>query len=269
MKTEALHNMGEAYYADSASPLNLTGPVSKSLLWKFAASPNKWYYGKAGFTPTPAMELGTLLHTAILEPEKLDSNYVICPFDSYRTNEARAWKEDIEAQGKSVVKEAELSSARFAAETFWADPLLYHIQEGFATEVAYYAPLGNVQCKGLIDIVPNGGNSLVDLKTTASIESLDNLTKMVYSRGYHWQAAMYLDLYNAVTGENRDDFQIVFMESTYPFEIAVVNLSKKYIDLGRAGYMNALMKWQDCVAIEVFPPAIPCAIEIDPPNWAK
>jgi len=269
MRTEILHNLGSAYYADSASPTRLDGPVSKSMLWKFNASPNKWLLGRNEYQSTPAMELGSLLHTAILEPEKLETNYVVCPYDSYRTLEARAWKDQVEAQGKSVVKETDLTMANYAAKVFRNEPMLYHIEDGYKTEVAYYAPLGGVQCKGLVDIVPINSNALIDLKTTANIESVDNLINMVYKRGYHWQASMYLDIHNAVTGENRDQFQIIFMESYYPFEIAVVNLSKKFIDLGRSGYLNALAKWQECTSIEVYPPAIPYPVEIDPPSWAR
>ena len=79
------------------------------------------------------------------------------------------------------------------------------------------------------------------------------ITNTIINRGYHWQAALYLDLWNAASGENRDRFMICFIEVTEPYETAWIEVSRGLIDDGRAGYMNALAKWQSCVAIDVWP----------------
>jgi hypothetical protein len=79
------------------------------------------------------------------------------------------------------------------------------------------------------------------------------LFRSIISRGYHWQAALYLDLWNAATGEKRNRFVFCFIEVTEPYESAWVEVSPALIEAGRAGYMNALAKWQSCVAIDVWP----------------
>jgi hypothetical protein len=82
---------------------------------------------------------------------------------------------------------------------------------------------------------------------------LREITNTIINRGYHWQAALYLDLWNAATGEKRNRFVICFIEVTEPHESAWVEVSPALIEAGRAGYMNALAKWQSCVAIDVWP----------------
>jgi hypothetical protein len=63
--------------------------------------------------------------------------------------------------------------------------------------------------------------------------------------GYHWQAALYLDLVNGLSEqEPRTKFEFLFIEDQYPYEYAVIRLSEDFINLGRAGYMNAVAKWQ-------------------------
>jgi len=94
------------------------------------------------------------------------------------------------------------------------------------------------------------------------------LTSLVINRGYHWQAALYIDLWNLASGENRNEFIIVFMAVDRPFEMATVLLDEDFIKLGREGYMQALAKWNQCVQTKHFPPAIDGLQTISPPKWA-
>jgi hypothetical protein len=119
--------------------------------------------------------------------------------------------------------------------------------------VAVFGIIGATQIKGMIDLVPDNLDVLVDLKTTERIGSLFDIARTIISRGYHWQAALYLDLWNAATGEKRTRFVICFIEVNEPHESAWVEVSQELIEAGRAGYMNALAKWQSCVAVDVWP----------------
>ncbi len=68
--------------------------------------------------------------------------------------------------------------------------------DAFAVEVAAFGKIGNTLIKGMIDILPKFGEKLADLKVTASIGDEKDMQKLVWNMGYHWQAALYLDLYN-------------------------------------------------------------------------
>lgn len=245
------HNLGRAYYLRSASPRNLEAPVSKSLLWDFNDSPYKWRHS-SGRESTRAMDLGTLIHSAILEPNiPLDQVAAVSPFPDFRTKVAQEWKADQREMGKMIATDEDIRAASGCEQVFSED-YAQRFAGGYKTEVAVFGMIGATQIKGMIDLVPDGLDLLVDLKTTARIGSLFDITRTIISRGYHWQAALYLDLWNAATGEKRTRFVICFIEVTEPHESAWVEVSPELIEAGRAGYMNALAKWQSCVAIDVW-----------------
>ena len=246
------YNLGRAYYLRSANPHNLTAPVSKSLLWDFNESPYKWRHS-SGREVTKAMDLGTLIHSAILEPETAITDIAaVSPFPDFRTKAAQEWKADQREMGRMIVTDADIRTASGCEQVFSED-YAQRFGVGYKSEVAVLATIGATEIKGMIDLVPNGLDLLVDLKTTARIGSLREITNTIISRGYHWQAALYLDLWNAASGETRNRFVICFIEVSEPYETAWVEVSPELIEAGRAGYMNALAKWQSCVAVDVWP----------------
>jgi hypothetical protein len=246
------HNLGKAYYLRSATPRNLEAPVSKSLLWDFNESPYKWRHS-SGREVTKAMDLGTLIHSAILEPETpITDIAAISPYADFRTKAAQEWKADQREMGRMIATEDDIRAASGCEQVFSED-YAQRFGVGYKSEVAVFATIGATQIKGMIDLVPDGLDLLVDLKTTARIGSLREITNTIISRGYHWQAALYLDLWNAATGEKRNRFVFCFIEVSEPYESAWVEVSPALIEAGRAGYMNALAKWQSCVAIDVWP----------------
>jgi len=269
--TEIKHNMGRDYYNISASPSRLNDPVSKSLLWFFYQSPYKFLNTPKQMESTPAMVFGSLAHCALLTPELLDEEFIVSPFDKYTTKESREWRDDQAGSGKMIVKQEELDRANDIADTVRA---CHEFPMVYSTEVAVFGDIGDVSIKGMIDIVPEEGNALYDLKTTANLESLDELQRTILNRGYHWQAALYLDLWNAATGETRDEFVFIFVETKPPYETAFVKLSGNFIDLGRSGaghkypgYLDAIQKWKECVRHDDWPRRVEGMQTIDIPAW--
>lgn len=257
------------YYSRTATRLNPRGgPVSKSLLWDFHKSPYKWLYGRDKET-SKAMELGTLIHYAILEPDRnLESLVAVSPYVDYRTKEAREWRDSQRAAGRIIATEDEVEIAR-ECDNIFREEYAQQFQPCFKTEteVAVFGKIGETEVKGMIDLVPDGLDCLLDLKTTSSIDSLENLQRTIVNRGYHWQAALYLDLWNAASGEKRTRFVFCFIETDHPHETAWVELSENLIDIGRAGYMNAIAKWQTCVAADTWPKSVEGIAMIETPKY--
>ena len=215
------------------------------------------------------MELGTIIHHAVLEPEiPLESLVAVSPYVDYRTKEAREWRDSQRAAGKIIATEEEVGIAYACAEVF-REEYAQKFQADLQTEVAVFGKIGETEVKGMIDIVPQGLDCLIDLKTTSSIDSLENLQRNIVNRGYHWQAALYLDLWNAASGENRTRFVFCFMETDHPHEAAWVELSENLIDIGRAGYMNAIAKWQQCVATGTWPKSVEGIAMIETPKYIQ
>lgn len=269
--TDIKHGMGKSYYEVSASPSKLNDPVSKSLLWLFHQSPYKFLNTPKQTEATPAMVFGSLVHCTLLTPEMMEEEFVVSPFDKYTTKESREWREDQAGSGKMIVKQEEIDRANDIADAVRS---CHEFPMVYSTEVAVFTDIGGVPVKGMIDIVPEDGNALYDLKTTANIESLDELQRTILNRGYHWQAALYLDLWNAATGENRDEFVFIFVETKSPYETAFVRLSSNFINLGRSGsnykypgYLDAIQKWKECVRTDNWPKRVENIQTIDIPAW--
>ena len=73
--------------------------------WLGSSSQRKFeLYLKFGKRATRAMEAGTVMHTVLLEGEKIWDRVVISPYDEFRTKEAKAWRD---AQTKIVLKKNE------------------------------------------------------------------------------------------------------------------------------------------------------------------
>lgn len=104
----------------------------------------------------------------------------------------------------------------------------------------------SVPMKALIDIVPSSdepilGNSLWDLKTTQNA-SPRNFRMDAQRYGYAVQAAFYLDLWNAASGEERSDFGHVVIENYPPYEFRSPPplMTQRFIAHGRLLYQRAL-----------------------------
>ena len=115
-----------------------------------------------------------------------------------------------------------------------------------------------VPLKGMIDLEPRVNStfhdSLADLKTCNSASPFP-WARAVFEHGYHIQAAMYLDLYNSATGQDRTTFLHVLQESYAPWEVGKRLLSQEFLELGRLTYLTALQRYCQCLAANSRPGA--------------
>jgi hypothetical protein len=114
-----------------------------------------------------------------------------------------------------------------------------------------------VPVKALIDLLPitthvDFGKCIVDLKTTTSAARRP-YQRATYQYGYHVQAAWYLDLYVASTGEDRTDFLNVVQESFPPFQPGRRLISSELVELGRSDYIGALRDYCQCLKTGTWP----------------
>jgi hypothetical protein len=256
------------YHQDKATPQNLNGAVSKSLLFDFAKSPYKWMHGK-GKKHSASMAFGSLVHALALKPEELNEEFCISPYENYRTKDAQAWRDSTLAEGKIIITNEEIEEANAACEALSAEILALGESE---KELIVQSEDNGTIIKGMIDIAPKYGRCLADIKTCSSIESLDQLTRDILKWGYHWQAALYLDLYNINPPEGhfpKDQFRFIFIENESPFETAVVELSAEFIALGRKQYQEVINLWNECKRTLEFPKAINEIQIAELPNYYK
>jgi len=164
--------------------------LSKHELDNFAVAPSYYKHRKAQeWKPSRSMELGTLIHSLILEGR---TDYAVGPNVDKRTKAGKEeWAEFcLENLGKTVVTEEEGSMIAGCLNA--CTPLLNGITADFDNDVetSIFWQRDGVQCKGRPDLIATieGELALVDLKTTAGMQSFDS---KFWSFRYDVQAAWY------------------------------------------------------------------------------
>ncbi len=244
--------------------------ISKSLICNFIEDP--WIWKNAPKREkTAAMSAGSLLDCLLTEPHQFENRYVMSEYTEFRSNESKAWRSEMEAAGVTVLKESELNAAQAQLDAIKAKPEAAALLRNAQYQVAFrHKTSYPFASKGLIDILPDDGETIVDLKTcTASaLESKRSLAKHIYDWMYHVQAGAYCDGYSIASGEERNRFKFIFVASTAPYRIAVVELPIRAIMLGADIYRLGAHKFANCLEHNYFPSIWDGEIELDVPEYA-
>lgn len=195
---------------------------------------------------TPALRLGRLIHTSILEPEKLDSCYAVLTEQlNLRT---KADKEKLETfknenKGKTIISLDEFLISQEIKKVISANSFVKAMMKNGRSEVTMLWDCEGVQLKGRADFITN--NLILDVKTTTDA-SEKVFTRSIYKYKYHMQAAMYCDGYKKITGKEIP-FVILAIEKEPPYDFALYLMDSSFIDHGRILYMDALETYRGCL----------------------
>jgi len=256
---------------DSASYL------SKSAISEFAdSSPFIWRYYPKRYT-TLSMAHGSLIDCLTTTPEDFDKEYVISEFADFKKKEAREWRD---AQTKIVLKREQLEQAEIAVGMLLnKNKITADIFKSSKKQVALICDKKKIQAsgaewcdvnlKGLVDLAPVDGPCLVDLKTINDL-SMSGIQRAIAKFNYHAQAGLYLTLWNI---ENPDDirtnFKFIFQSSSFPYEVAVVELSAIEINLGKDYIKNNILMMQDLAKNNEWPMLFGSKVPVvSRPEWA-
>ena len=202
---------------------------------------------------TPAMLLGSAIHTLILEPKLFNKEYVVMP--EFSGTGSRAAKEDwlLKNHGKTALKPDQAATAELVAKAVAKHKTASKLLSLGHAEEAYMwrdADTG-ILCKCKPDFLREG-HIIVDVKSTQDA-SFNSFQKSIANFDYHLSAAMYLDGVSAVTGDTYDTFVIIAVEKESPFALACYVLDEATIDAGRVEYKNALARLNQCIKAKEYP----------------
>ena len=245
MKPELIYGLDEAaYHADTTS---------------LSASSAKVLLGKRPPAPSDALRFGTLVHTVILEPERLGRYEVLDahaiagtnpktgkPYDSpTMTSKYKAAVAEAAEQGLTVVSQDDWDAAHAEARAVMAHPEAARLLAAASeVEVSAYAdhPTG-ARVRARFDLL--GPGFIADIKTTRDANP-DDFGRTVHSLGYHISAANYLDIANA-NGLEVDDFALICVEKDPTpggdYRVAVMDLTERAIQWGRELMYEACERW--------------------------
>ena len=246
------------YHADPA--------VSASHLKEIIRSPYHYWAryinpDRKPVEPTAAMQLGTLVHTAVLEPDELLQRYAVAP--DRRTKAGKEQAERIAAEGLEPVSEADMALALGMAASVRNHPaasaLLAH---GKAEQSFWWDDLQTgLRCKCRPDWYQ--GSTIVDLKTCTDA-SPAAFASSVAKFNYHIQAAHYM---TGLHGAGR--FVFIAVEKTAPYAVAVYELDHAAMALGRTMRENAMDVLATCKAADLWPGYGDTSVQtLSLPSWA-
>lgn len=254
--------------------------VNQSLLSAVLRSPKqaRWRMQYPA-EPTAAMEIGTAVHCAVLEPEKFAERYVRAEFDDFRSKEAKAWRDEQQAAGRIVLRHSTESHpgdpsdwdrVQGMAEAVASHPYLMSILNGAQRELSLWWRYQDVLCKGRLDAYNPSYRLALDLKTApAGGAAQRDFARKVFDLDYALQAAYYVDGYDAATGERPVNFVFACVETAPPYDIALYVLEPEWIEQGRRRYQQAHLILAECEATDSWP-GYPAEIQmLEQPAWAK
>jgi hypothetical protein len=127
-----------------------------------------------------------------------------------------------------------------------------------------------VPCKGRVDRLAetvNGGNAVIDLKTT---RSLADFQKAIGTYGIHGQVMHYRRGVMKATGDTDALLPfLIVVETEAPYLVQVFQLSQVDANQGGAMCAEAYRRYADCTAADVWPSGVPEGVTAtDIPAWS-
>ena len=168
---------------------------------------------------TREMRLGTLIHTAILEPGRLHERFTISDMNRNK-NEFKALEAAEKAAGREVIKQEEMDAALHIRDSAMGDPDVREILTGgpLATEQSFYwiDPTTGLLCRGRCDAIRLDAQVCIDLKS-AQDASPDEWCWAAGRYRYDWQEAFYRQGIEATCGWSPRAFVFVVVEKVEPW----------------------------------------------------
>ncbi len=254
MSGEIICNMPAAIYHG-------TKALSKSGLDQFRKSPahfRAWQDGTTKNESSPALEFGTAVHMAILEPELFAKSYAVFTGDR-RTKDGKAAYEAIIASGMNPLNQEQWDNITGAAAAVHAHPAAAPLLNGIQTEVSCFDSWNGVKVKARIDGLAE--DYIIDVKTTQDA-SLSAFAKSCAQFRYHVQAAWY----QRITGINR--FVFIAVEKEAPYGVACYELDQLAIDVGHSIIDEQLKTFIECQELNSWPCYPSTTQTLSLPTWA-
>lgn len=224
--------------------------ISRSELWRLRESPEKFKWFQEHPEPsTPALVFGAAVHKLLLDPETFGAEFAVAPECDRRTKDGR---EDYNAflaasEGKSVITLPDYEKAAEMAQKALEAPFVKKLLAGEHEKPFYWVDdLTGEGCKIRVDCISTIGGKpvIVDYKTTADA-STDGFTRSVINYGYDFQAGMYCEGVEKVTGQ-KPLFVFVAQEKTAPYAVNILQADDLMVQRGYDIFRELIGIYHEC-----------------------
>ncbi|MEG0407206.1 MAG: PD-(D/E)XK nuclease-like domain-containing protein [Acinetobacter sp.] len=230
--------------------------VSSSQLKTILRSPAHFYakhIAENEHKQTPAMALGSAIHSLFLEPHNFENDCAIEPVVNKRTNAGKAELEAFLSEniGKTIITLNQYDSAKAIVEAMKLHPMYSMLLHGGTREasVFYKDEETNLDCRVRFDwhVAPNTSeyfpNGLImDIKKTTDARESE-FSRSCQKYGYALSASMYLQGYKAFYGQDTNPTFLFFVvEEEAPFESIIYYASDEMVFVGNIKRREAMLK---------------------------
>jgi len=213
--------------------------ISKSGLDLISRSPAHYFYAAPRDT-TRAMEIGTAIHTALLEPERFQKEYVL--LKECKDRRQAEYKAAVAIHGSErVLVGHEADSVIGMVESVYAQPVARNwlSKKGYREASLFVRdPVTGVVVRCRYDLLTLDGE-IVDLKKTQDARP-DAFARSVLNYRYHVQDALYSDAWEWANGQRLSEFRIMAVEENMPHAAMVYKLDETARAEGRRLYREDL-----------------------------
>jgi len=226
-----------------------------------------------------ALEWGTAVHTAVLEPETLTNRYRSDPM-SPKGGYPAGWRNsnDYKTQRGQLLAEPGVLGLMTAVEF----DALERIAENVATneigaklhdlagtrESSLFVTDSefNTRRKCRPDWLIPSARMIVDVKTAQDWRP-QAFARACYRYGYHMTAAYYIDTFALDWTVEVEHYVFLVVASDAPHEVAAYTLDRDSVEQGRSDYRKALAEWTRCKASDAWPCGLAKIEEIRIPEF--
>lgn len=254
-----------------------TEGLSRSAITALQVCP-KYYYEKyiGGYgmvrNETPQMQLGSLVHTLVLESDKFADRYFVLHEYGRKTKKIKQKIEEdiISNPGKTLITTEMYEKAISMASSLMTNIVfsrIYGMYDACIEDSFFYK-------KNDLDVIfksrPDYYNIdfILDIKT-AKCAQKNAFSKSIFNFGLHIQAAMALDALNSLNVREYQDFIFLVVESEPPYLTATYMLEPDAIEYGRQIYLDVAKTYIKCRDSNYWPSYNDEIERIDIPGWAK
>ena len=252
----------EAYFNEFRSYLSSTD------IRRLLRSPA--HYKNPKIEDSPALQFGSLVHEFVLLPHIAEARYRPKANVDGRTKEGKAvrdWEASLAAQqGVKFITESDYNAAVSIAASVRAHLGASALLAGGVAETAgIVSDFLGVNCRIKPDYRTD--SYIVDLKTCYDARP-EQFCKSALAYQYQVQAALYVDVAEAIDGKKRD-FYWVAVEKDAPYAVAVYKASEEMLEHGRRLYQGAIKLYKDCAGVDMWPAYSELPLILELPGWVK
>lgn len=199
------------------------------------------------------LEIGTAVHTALLEPDRFKNEYVLLrEIDDRRKSE---YKQAIKVHGSErVLVSSEAANVEGIQEAILSNPIMSDRLscEGWR-EVSLFVrdPEAGVLVRVRYDLLTVDGIA-VDVKKTQDCRP-DAFSRSIFNYDYDMQCALYSDAFLWATGEALNAFEFAAFEEQMPHGHKLYRIDSTAESEGRKKYRQALDLFAQCEQSQDWP----------------